>query len=192
MTTDGKSLAAGEGVQRQAKAAYAQAYRETYANIQALKASASAEVIKLINETRKAGLLLLEWREADQMAFPFWNEFLRANKGALPETLTMAEADSQIRVARASLEGEVKELARARTLMQLTFQAVGIVQVEARMEPQSKGEKTPFVMFMEFAGRTRERLDDWVKEEPPAKWDWETRQRVKKELEPMVEFYRKL
>ncbi len=202
-----KSLASGTGtalaqqrptggtLKQRAESEYAAEVSRLLRENRARKELAKATLMECVNADRQLGLYLKEWRGAEQMELELMNGWVREKQSLLTESLEVEEALRAIRISNRFPDGPVsrfEELAEASGGLQATFWGAGLLPEPHRMEPQARGEKTGFVLFMDLVGRTRERMEELEKAEPVERWEAEVRLSVARELEPVVELYRRL
>lgn len=148
---------------------------EKVAAFDASGARTASAIIGHVNAAREIGLLLNEWSQG-QFTLTFHN----AQSSQL--NIPFDKLRSFVRIA-SRLPEPATTLDEAKAVIQLDFQTAGLITMPESTAPKASNI-TPFVMFTNRIGQLREVITKLA--------DVEDKEAVKRQLEPIVEYYQTL
>jgi hypothetical protein len=150
--------------------------------------SLAADHVALTNEARHIGRLVQAWCAHEQLTLGFFE----ARRQSLPPAVTFEMLKTFASIASRLGNKPAAVIADCRRSWQQEFQAVGLLQIPERSGPQVRHVVSPFVEFVNHLGATRGVLARWNRDEPFQNWSAETREAVRGQLRPLVDFYEAL
>lgn len=157
-------------------------YREFKRNGSTLEESFVAHA----NKARNIGLLIGSWSGQEQISFEFYLDHAKDLRESIPfETLKMF-----VTIAR-RLPEPATTIADVRSMWQLDFIACGLLALPER-GAEHASQTTPYCALLNRIGGVRAEINKWINERPLAQWDEDTRQNVRAQLKPLIEFYESL
>jgi hypothetical protein len=165
---------------------------EAHISCQGWAAKLAESALNSINMARETGLYLSELQE--QTSTGKWTELFSGRKAGPSPQIHFSHDTAQryIKLAKA-LPEPIKTLPEGIRHLTDMLRATGAIpESSGHGEQTSHAERSPFQALVKFAGEMQGCLSCWRKDKPVDEWSDELKSQVKRQLEPLVNFYQSL